>query len=341
VAIKEQRERFSSVLKNLPQKPGVYRYYNVAGDLLYVGKAKVLKNRVNQYFQETKVHNRRIYLMVNQIDKIEYTVVTNEREALLLEANLIYNLQPRFNILLKDEKNYLYLKFTYNESIPGIFIDRKKTNPHYVYYGPYFARYRLSDLLRTLRMIFPYCEKRTSPDNSPCDYVALGMCNGICCGKETLEEYTERLKQVEQVMNGRTEGAENYIDQHIATAVAETNFERAAFWRDRKHLLNQLFKTSFAFQKVVLPTPEDVDLVTFTIEKSTDGLDMASIFVQNIRDGKIINVNNFIMAGSEDLEEGISLENDFMSFVERFFTSFYTFDSAKAPVMVQVFQSEG
>jgi len=335
MSLKAQYDKFNEVIKKVPHKPGVYRYYDEAGLLLYVGKAKDLRNRVSSYFQDSRVHNQRTYIMVNQIAKIEYTLVSSEKEALLLEANLIFSLQPRFNILLKDEQNYLYVRFTYSDEIPGVFIERRKTSPKYTYYGPFFSRYRIAEILRTVRMILPYCSKRHT-DGKPCEYVALGQCDGICIGKESPTDYLERLKQIEKLFIGKTEEVEEYIEKRIISAVDHQDFELAGFWRDRKALLADMFRRNFGEQKMVLPAPDTLDIVTLVIEKNTDGSSLASVFVQSIQEGKMVNVNNFLLSGS-DAEDTQEL---YQEYLERFLKSYYIFQQTNHPVLVQAFENK-
>lgn len=333
MSLASQYEKFKEVISKIPHQPGVYRYYSEAGELLYVGKAKDLRNRVSSYFQESRVHNQRTYIMVNQIHIIEYTLVSTEKEALLLEASLIHSLQPRFNILLKDEQNYLYARFTYGDEIPTIQIERKKTSPKYTYYGPFFSRFHIEQVLRTLRMIFPYCGKRKF-DGRPCEYVAIGQCDGVCIHKEPIVTYNEKLKQIENIFQGKTEETARFIDEKMRTAVEGKNFELAGFWRDRKQLLESMFRTNFADQKMVLPSPDTLDIITLVIEYHDDGSSLGSVFVQSIRNGKMINVNNFLLTGSE-IEGGQSLEQGYL---ERFLKSYYVFQKAEYPVIVQAYQ---
>lgn len=333
MSLKAQYDRFQEVINKIPHKPGVYRYYSESEELLYVGKAKDLRKRVVSYFQDSRVHNQRTYMMVNQIAQIQYTLVNTEKEALLLEANLIFSLQPRFNILLKDEQNYLYVRFTYSDEIPGVFIDRRKTSPKYTYYGPFFSRYRVGEILRIIRMIFPYCEKR-KVDGKPCAYVAIGQCEGMCVGKEQLPEYLEKLKQVENIFMGKIDLAEEFLASKISLAVKEANYELAGYWRDRLGLLKQMFKRNFSEQKMVLPSPETLDIVTLVVECESDGSAIGSVFVQSIRDGKMVNVNNFLLTGGE----GESEEEVYQEYLERFLKSYYIFQNTGFPVLIQAFQ---
>ena len=151
------------ILKNLPESFGVYRFFGAGGGLLYIGKAKNLKNRVSSYFQN-RPHNARISLMISQIENIEYTQTTTEKEALLLEASLIFAKQPRYNVLLKEEQSYVYIRLTSTE-IPTFEITRSKFDPDSRYFGPYLSYAKAYQILATIRSIFPYCSFK-KPINS-------------------------------------------------------------------------------------------------------------------------------------------------------------------------------
>lgn len=333
MSLKLQHENLSEVIKKIPHKPGVYRYYAESGELLYVGKAVDLNKRVTSYFRESSVYNQRMYLMVNQIHTIEYTLVKNEKEALLLEANLIHSLQPKFNILLKDEQNYLYIRFTYSDAIPGIFIDRKKTSPKFTYYGPFFSRGNITRVLRAIRMVLPYCEKREY-DGKPCEYVALGQCDGVCIHQELDVDYRDKLQQIEHIFQGKTEQVESFIEHKIEKAVYTEQYELAAFWRDRLKLLKSMFLHTLGEQRMVLTVAENLDIVTLVLEEGEGGI--GSVFVQTIREGKMINVNNFLLAGG-DAGTTADLVQDYL---ERFLTSYYIFQKNEYPVLIQSFIEE-
>lgn len=311
------------VIKSIPHKPGVYRYYTKNNELLYVGKAKDLKNRVSSYFQEGRPKNERLTLMISQIDRIEYTVVESEKESLILEANLINNLQPKYNVLLKDDKSYLYVRFT-SDPVPSVLFARKKYDPKSDYFGPYTKKAGIVNVLRTLRTIFPYCQTRF-PQKRPCNYVSIKQCDGICVGLETKEVYTDKLEQIKNVLRGKTIGVENYLNQKITDSVELGNFELAALWRDKKHTLEETVLT----QKIILAEPQDIDLLSLAIKESDTGLQIGSVFTQNIRDGKVINVANFLLSGTE--EEDIEYK-----FLDRFLSSSYT-QHSNIDVFVQMF----
>jgi excinuclease ABC subunit C len=288
----------ASIIKNLPHQPGVYRYYDQNGVLLYVGKAKDLKKRVSSYFQKGRPKNERLSLMISQIAKIEFTVVDSEKESLILEANLIQSLQPKYNVLLRDDKSYVYVRIT-RDPIPGIFITRRKYDPQSRYFGPYTRQAGIVEVLRTLRSIFPYCEEKKQKSR-PCSYYSIGLCEGICVGQEDKVKYQQKIEKIASILEGKTDTAITYIKDQISSAVKREDFALAALWRNRLKVLDE----TLASQKVVLPVPQDLDIVTLVIQSTPEGLKLGSVFVQNIRDGRIINVSNFLLTDTHnELEE--------------------------------------
>jgi excinuclease ABC subunit C len=285
--------------------------------------AKDLKNRVSSYFQEGRPKNERLMLMISQVERIEYTVVANEKESLILEANLINSLQPKYNILLKDDKNYVYVRIT-SDQIPGIFLTRRKYDHQSKYYGPYTKKFGIVQTLRTLRTIFPYCQSKIV-SQKPCEYVSIHQCDGVCIGQEPLSSYLEKIHQIELVLKGKTQDVEQYIKQKIQAAVELKNFELAALWRDRYILLED----TISDQKIILPTPQDIDLLTIIIKQDGSGLQICSSFIQTIRDGRVVNVSNFLLSGSEEIQ------SDYV-YLERFLMSYYS-TGANTDVFFQIF----
>ncbi len=307
-------KELDSILKNIPNSPGIYKFYSQGGDLLYIGKAKNLKKRVNSYFQSSRDHNQRISLMIGQIEKIEYTTVKSETESLLLEANLIHNLKPRYNVLLKDDKTHSFVKIT-NGEIPKIFITKNKTNSKNAqYYGPYVSKYGIEGVLRSLRIVFPFCQK-TNKKTGACQYVSIKQCDGICCGKESVEDYNQKIDQIRNVLKGNTEKAEHFLSSKVNKSVENQNFALASFWRDRLKLLKNILSKENINQAIVLKKPDNIDIITLTQQKDVNDLEIGSIFVQNIRNGKLINVQNFLLSGSSEYDK-----NQFMS---QFMKSYY------------------
>lgn len=333
--------KFSDLIKNLPNKPGVYRFYSPEDNLLYIGKAKNLKNRVSSYFQEGRPRNQRLTLMISQIDRVEYTEVKSEKESLILEANLIHELQPKYNVLLKDDKSYVYVRFSNRDPIPGIFLVRKKFDTRSDYFGPYTKKYGIENTLRLLRQIFPYCQERFFTGKA-CQYVGIKQCDGICVGLETKENYIAKLEQIKSILSGKTEVAESFIANKMQEAIGNKNFELAALWRDRLALL----KDTIVDQKIILPHPQDLDIITLIVDAPTsDGLVIGSVFVQNIRAGKMINVNNFLLSGTSEEEinsedktaKTEESENLQMQFLQRFLSTYYSQNSGDSDVFVQIF----
>ena len=317
--------KFKETIKNIPQKPGVYRYYTEDSQCLYVGKAKRLKARVSSYFQEGRPKNQRLTLMISQIDRIEYTVVESEKEALILEANLIYNLQPKYNVLLKSDKAYTYVRIT-DDPIPGVYLARKKYDPNSTYYGPYTKRVGINQTLRTLRTIFPYCQSKV-PTGKFCNYYKIGMCDGICGGEEDITTYTARLNQLEQVLKGKTDGVVDWLNAKMKEAVELGNYELASLWRDRLKFLTGTIND----QKIILPQPMDIDLVSVVIEEEdAEGYQIASVFAQDVRDGKMINVNNFLLTGTAE-------ERPELEYTTRFLQGYYAERQPEAEILVNVF----
>lgn len=149
-------QKLTQILKNLPTKSGVYRFYDQVGDLLYIGKAKNLKNRVSSYFAKN-AHSDRISVMISQIERLEYSQTNTEKEALLLEASLIFAKQPKYNVLLKEEQNYFYIRLT-DTTTPTFRLVRKKFDPDSTYFGPFVSFGKANEILQVVRSIFPFCE---------------------------------------------------------------------------------------------------------------------------------------------------------------------------------------
>jgi excinuclease ABC subunit C len=309
-------------IATVPHQAGVYRYYAIDNSLLYIGKAKDLKNRVSQYFQDSNSHTMRIQLMVSQVYRIEYTVVKNESEALILEASLIQSLQPRYNILLKDADNYVYIRFQNKSQIPTITLERNKLDPNSEYLGPYTKKFQIVSSLKTLRQIFPFCSK-VRFDNKSCDYYGVKQCDGICIGKENIEDYKSKLDKIKAVLNGDNQDSATWIKNKITEAINQEDYQFAALWRDRLNILIELTKD----QKVVISNNQNLDILNLTITTNTEGLNIGSIHLQSINRGKITNVNNYLLSGSEDEEPEKSEENyDKLAtrFLERFFSTYQT-----------------
>ncbi len=230
---------------------------------------------------------------------------------------------------------------------------RKKYDPRSDYFGPYTKKVGISDTLRTLRTIFPYCQER-SVQERPCLYVGIKQCDGICVGREAKEDYLKKLEQIKKVLTGKSEEAEEFLKNKIVAAVEIENYELAALWRDRLATL----KETIIDQKIILPQPQDIDLITLILDETGEGLQIGSVFVQNIRSGKIVNVNNFILSGTEEVDDGeAGFEAAFekvaaveievsgikkslaLSFLQRFFSSYYSQKTDTPEILLSVYSA--
>lgn len=297
-------------LKKLPEKPGVYIMKDKDDKILYVGKAIILKNRVRQYFQKTNKSSR-IEKMVSLIDHFEYIVVDSEMEALILECNLIKLHRPKYNVLLKDDKMYPYIKLTLNEDFPTLRMTRKKFNDGAKYYGPYTNALAVKETVDFLNQTFmlKHCRKifKDGKIESPCLNYHIKRCMGICSGNVTKEEYMKTIKQVMLFLDGKVESILKNLDEEMKQAAIEMNYEKAAQLRDKKYSIENLSQR----QKIDNFKENDIDVIG--IIKS---LNKASLEIFRIRGGKMIDGENFIFEDVEDINEGNIISNFMKQFYD-------------------------
>ena len=290
-------------LKKLPEKPGVYIMKDKNDTILYVGKAVILKNRVRQYFQKTN-KSARIEKMVSQIDHFEYIVVDSEMEALVLECNLIKLHRPKYNVLLKDDKMYPYIKVTVNEDFPTVRTTRKKLHDGAKYYGPYTNAYAVKETVDFLNKTFKlkYCRKifKEGKLETPCLNYHIKRCMGICNGKVSKEEYREVIKQVMMFLDGKIDNILKLIDEEMKKASMEMNYEKAAELRDKKISIENISTR----QKVDNFTENDIDVIGIA-----KALDRASLEVFHIRGSKMVGGENYIFKDIEDLSDESLITN--------------------------------
>lgn len=245
-------ERLEKQLRDIPPVPGVYLMRDGQDNILYIGKSKKLRSRVRSYFRDHHHHTPRISLMVQQITEIEFIITDTEAEALALEANLVKQHQPHFNVLLKDDKKYPYLCITLSEDYPRIFITRKRRlgNPKDRYYGPYVDTRILRDTLHLVKRIFPL-RQRPKPlfKDRPCLNYDIGRCPGVCQLLISPEDYQKIVQKVAMIFQGRSRELIDYLTEQMEEAAENLNFETAARIRDQI----QGLKSLNADQKVSLP----------------------------------------------------------------------------------------
>ena len=201
-------QRIAEKLKLLPEKPGVYKMYNGNGELIYVGKAVSLKNRVRQYFQSSRNHTEKVRAMVSNIEDFDFVIVTNETEALNLECNLIKQNKPYYNILMKDDKHFPYIRIDLRQDYPRVEIVRRYKKDGAKYFGPFLSTIALRDAITAVRDNFPVrqCKndisKMIARGERPCLMYHIGKCCGPCTGKITRDEYHELVNSVAALFNG-------------------------------------------------------------------------------------------------------------------------------------------
>ena len=216
-------------LANLPDRPGVYIYRDARGQALYVGKAASLRSRVRSYFQEGRPRDPKTDALVRQIADLEVIVTDNELEALMLEANLVRRHRPRYNIVLRDDKHYPFLKLTVNEPFPRLLVARRVQNDGALYYGPYYPATAMRETLRLVRQLFPLRTCSIPIDGTlerPCIQYYIRRCNAPCTGRETREGYARTVRDVQRFLEGRDEDLVARLTREMEQAAAEEKFER-------------------------------------------------------------------------------------------------------------------
>ena len=282
-------------LKTLPENPGVYLMKNFDGKIIYVGKAKILKNRVRQYFQKNKNHSPKVVAMVKKIFDFETIITQTEVEALILESNLIKKFRPRYNILLKDDKNYPFLKIT-AEKFPRILITRKKINDGGKYFGPYTNS--VKENLQLLQKIFPL---RTCKNfqKRPCLEFHIKRCLAPCANKISEENYLEIVRSAEKFLSGKTSEVEKNLQEKMAAAAENLNFELAAKFRD---ILLSIKK--FSEKQKIISDVGDVDAIGFS-RKNYE----VCVQIFFVREGKVVGRENFLLQNAvEESDEKIISE---------------------------------
>ena len=229
---------FKYQLKILPDKPGVYLMKNILGEIIYVGKAKVLKNRVRQYFQNSKNHSEKVKAMVKNISEFEYIVTDSEMEALILECNLIKKYSPKYNISLKDDKFYPFIKITTNEDFPKVFVTRNYAKDGNKYFGPYPNAGAVHETINLIRKVFPLrtCKKfivEGGKQTRPCLNYHIKKCNAPCEGYISKVDYRNMIDEIMDVLSGRDKTLLNKLKKEMQEASSNLEFEKAAALRDK------------------------------------------------------------------------------------------------------------
>ena len=296
----ELAEEFSDSIKNalavLPDKPGVYLMHDAEGKVIYVGKAVVLKNRVRSYFRNLASHTPKVKAMVAKIAEIETIVTSSEVEALILECNLIKKYRPRYNISLKDDKTYPYLKVTLQEDFPRLYMTRRLLRDGSKYYGPYADAGAMHATVKLLRSMFPLRTCRKMNPDRPCLNYHIKRCLPPCAGYVSKEEYGQMIKSVCMVLDGRTTELERDLKQRMQAAAEDYAFEEAARLRDQLQAVERLNES----QKAVTNNGGDMDIIGFAQDMTGNCL---QIFF--VRKGKLIGRDNFFLQDGGEAQQEV------------------------------------
>ncbi len=298
-------------LKKLPEKPGVYLMHNKEDEIIYVGKAVVLKNRVRQYFQSSRNHTEKIKKMVSQIAYFEYIVTDSELEALVLECNLIKEHRPKYNTMLKDDKSYPYIKVTVQEPYPRILFARQIKRDKAKYFGPYTSAGAVKDTIELIRKLYKLrsCNRslpKETGNERPCLYYHIKQCDAPCQNYISVEEYRKYVNEALDFLSGNHQKITEHLTKAMMEAAEKMEFERAGEYRD---LLKSIQAISEK-QKVNSNEMEDRDVVAIA-----KAMEEAVVSVFFIRNGKLLGRENFHMTGVSETTMSEVMSN----FVKQFY----------------------
>lgn len=299
-------------IKKLPDKPGVYIMKDKNDEIIYVGKAVNLKNRVSQYFRKSSNHSAKVITMVRHITEFEYIVTDSEMEALVLECNLIKEHTPKYNIRLKDDKSYPYIKLTLNEDFPRVFITRRFLKDGAKYYGPITDGFGAKETTDVINKIWPIrkCRRKLPEDigkERPCLNYHIGQCSAPCDGKISKEEYGVYINEIMDFMNGRHKAVTDRLRKEMEDAAEVMDFEKAAALRDKIRKIENLTGHS----KLSNEGSGDSDVIAFSRAEKD-----AVVQVFFIRNGKMTGREHFFVSNTEDL----SASGVITGFVKQFYS---------------------
>lgn len=297
-------------LSKLPEKPGVYLMYDKDDTIIYVGKAINLKNRVRQYFDNSKNKHPKVIAMVSHVVRFEYIIVDNEVEALVLESNFIKKNRPKYNILLRDDKQYPYIKIT-NEKYPRVLKVRNISKDRAEYFGPFPNVYAVNDIIELIHELFKIrtCNLNFNKGQKlkrPCLNYFIKRCPGPCIGEGNEEDYLKDIGEINKFLNGKHEKIVKDLTEKMYKASSELNFEQAAKYRDNLESIDIIFEK----QKITNTNSLDMDMISFARE---EGIVCVQVFF--MRNGKIVDREHFIL--EDDFHE--SDERVMASFMKQFY----------------------
>jgi excinuclease ABC subunit C len=297
--------------ENLPDRPGVYLMYDSHDTILYVGKAKSLKKRVKSYFRE-EIEDPKTRALMRQYHHLEYMVTDSEKEALILESNLIKKHLPRYNIRLKDDKRYPYLKIT-REDYPRLLVTRRYKDDGAEYYGPYTDVKAVRKIIKFLKPVFPLRDCKRM--DGPCLNYQIKLCPAPCSGQVNKKEYQKQINQVKLFLEGRYDDIKAIMKDEMLVAASQKEYEKAAALRDHLNSLDNILEK----QKMELNRNLDQDVIAAAAD-----LELAVVVVFSLRAGKIMSKEDFLMEGlsevlAEDWEDSIP-ESIYSAFLKQYYS---------------------
>lgn len=305
-------------LKKLPGRPGVYIMHDAHDDIIYVGKAISLKNRVRQYFQSSRGKSAKILQMVERIRRFEYIVTDSELEALVLECNLIKEHRPKYNTMLKDDKTYPFIKVTLGEEYPRVLFSRTMKKDKSRYFGPYTSATAVKDTIDLVKKLYKIrsCSKNLPRDigkERPCLYYQIGQCNAPCQGSFTKEEYRKSVADAVDFLNGNHGSVLRELEEKMNQASEDMEFEKAIEYRDLMRSIRQVSQR----QKITSGDGEDKDVLALALEDADDTVSAADAVVQVffIRGGKMIGREHFYLRVAPQDTKAIILN----SFIKQYY----------------------
>jgi excinuclease ABC subunit C len=303
-------EPLTEKLERLPDRPGVYLFKDVKAQVIYVGKAASIKSRVRSYFQASRTRDAKTDALVDQITDVEVIVTANELEAMILESNLVKRHRPRYNIILRDDKHYPFLKLTTDEPYPRLVVARRVAKDKGTYYGPFYPATALRETLRLVRQLFPLRTCAIKIDGTaerPCLQYYIHRCNAPCTGWETPAGYARTVEDVRAFLEGREDDLARRLTREMEAAAGEEKFERAAILRDQIQSLNTVRES----QKIISTDLEDQDLIGLARQGSE-----ACVQTFFVRKGRLLGRESFFLDRLLGASDGEVLS----AFVRQFYT---------------------
>ena len=297
-------KKFKDIIESIPKLPGIYIMKDRRSEILYIGKAKVLRNRVRSYFQNSRNFHPRTRMFLGKVDDIKFLTTKTEAEALILESNFIKKHQPKYNVLLKDDKHYPYLRLTTQEKFPRLEVVRRVKKDKATYFGPYTMVKEVRETIRLIYKIFPLRQSKDKLDGSPlrrpCLNHQMGRCLAPCAGLVSSQDYSEIVQDVSLFLKGKNTTLLKDLKTKMEAASVETRYEEAAVLRDKISAV----QTVIDKQKIISTSLEDQDVVAYCSEK-----DQAMVQVLIIRSGKMLGEKIFKLKSRKEMEEDETLSS--------------------------------